>query len=143
MGLEEPKNYFRIRDLKVNGTKNELVARVFAASENGVTPIKTAVEVAADLKTEYLAKLKTDNRNVQGPFEIPHGWMNEDKGMKFWPMLLYPNIFNYLTFFPSELGSKDLNDYKNPKAYRYHKSGWLQPLLYHNFTGSNLRILKG
>ena len=26
--------------------------------------------------------------------------------MKFWPMVLYPDIFNYLMFFPSELGSK-------------------------------------
>ena len=34
-------------------------------------------------------------------------------------------------FFPSELGSKDLNDYKNSKAYSYYKSGWLQPLYYH------------
>ena len=41
------------------------------------------------------------------------------------------------------LGSKDLKDYKNPKAYSYHKSGWLQPLLYHNLTGSNFCILKG
>ena len=46
-------------------------------------------------------------------------------------------------FFPSELGSKDLNDYKNCKACSYHKSGRLQPLLYHNLTGSNFCILKG
>ena len=45
------------------------------------------------------------------------------EGMKFWAMFLYPDIFNYLTSFPSELGSKDLNDYKNSKAYSYHKSG--------------------
>ena len=39
MSLEELKNYLRIRGLKVNGRKNELVARVFAASENGFKPI--------------------------------------------------------------------------------------------------------
>ena len=55
--------------------------------------------------------------------------MNEDEGMKFWSMLLHPDIFNYLTFFPSELGSKDLNDYKSFKSYSYPKSCWLQPLL--------------
>ena len=58
MSLAELKNYLRICGLKVNGRKNELVARVFAASENGVKPIKTAVEVEPDLKTEYLAELK-------------------------------------------------------------------------------------
>ena len=101
------------------------------------------MEVKADLKTEYLAKLKIDDRNIPDPFKISHGWMNEEEGMKFWPMVLYPNIFNYLMFFPSELGSKDLNDFKSSKAYSYHKSGWLQPLLYHNLTGSNFCILKG
>ena len=38
-------------------------------------------------------------------------------------------------FFLPELGSKDLNDYENCKAYSY-KSGWLQPVLYYNLTGS-------
>ena len=28
-------------------------------------------------------------------------------------MVLYPDIFNYLIFVPSELGGKDFNDYKN------------------------------
>ena len=83
ISLEEPKNYLRNRNLKFNGRKNQLVARVFAASENGVKSIKTTVEVEADLKTEYLAKLKIDDRNIPHPFKIPHGWMNEDKGMKF------------------------------------------------------------
>ena len=38
MSLVELKNYLRIRGLKVNVRENELVARVFAASENGVKP---------------------------------------------------------------------------------------------------------
>ena len=48
MSLEELKNYLRICDLKANRRKNEQVARVFAACENGVKPIETAVEVEAD-----------------------------------------------------------------------------------------------
>ena len=31
--------------------KNELVAEVFAASETGIKPIKSVVEIEADLKT--------------------------------------------------------------------------------------------
>ena len=46
-------------------------------------------------------------------------------------------------FFPSELGSNALNDYRNSEAYSYHKSDWLQPLLYHDLTGINFCILKG
>ena len=67
ISLEEPKNYLRNRNLKFNGRKNQLVARVFAASEDGVKSIKTTVEVEADLKTEYLAKLKIDDRNIPHP----------------------------------------------------------------------------
>ena len=77
MSLEELKKYLRIRALKVNGRKNELIARVLAASEKGAKPVKTAVEVEVDLKTEYLAKLKIDDRNVQDPFKISHGWITK------------------------------------------------------------------
>ena len=101
MSLEKLKNYLRICSLNFNGRKNELVARVFAASKNGVKPIKTAVEVKADLKKEYLAQLKIGDKNIADPSKIPHGWMNEDEGMKLVPILLYPDIFNYLMFFPS------------------------------------------
>ena len=41
--------------------------------------------------------------------------MNEDEGMKFWPMLLYTGIFNYLMFFPPKLCGKDLMTIKTPK----------------------------
>ena len=74
------------------------------------------MEDKADLKTEYLVKLKIGDKNILLPFKFPHVWRNEDKDMKFWPMLLYTDTFNYLMFLPSELGSKDLNDYKNSKA---------------------------
>ena len=46
-------------------------------------------------------------------------------------------------FFPSDLESKDLNDYKNFKAYSYYKSDWLQPLFYHCLdTHSKFCIMK-
>ena len=32
------------------------------------------------------------------------------EGMAFWQMLLYPDIFNYLMFYPTQLGTTDLND---------------------------------
>ena len=37
-----------------------------------VKPIKTAADGEADLETADLAKLKTDNRNIQDSFKIPH-----------------------------------------------------------------------
>ena len=56
-------------------------------------------------------------------------------------MLLYPDIFNYLSIYPSELPSKDLSDYKNSKAYSYYITGWLQPLLYNNLGESSIYAL--
>ena len=41
--------------------KKKMVARVFAASENGVQPEKAAVEIDSDLITEYKNKLKSDD----------------------------------------------------------------------------------
>ena len=62
--LEELKNYLRIRSFKLIGRKNRIVARAFAANENSVKPIKTGVEVEADLKSDYLSKVKIDDRNI-------------------------------------------------------------------------------
>ena len=131
MTLEELKRYLRLQALRVTGRKQELVARVFSAVENEVQPVKSATEIEDEIGFEYSYKLKLDDAVIPDPYAITDGWIGEKDGMKFWPMVLYPDIFNYLMFFPSDLGSKDLNDYKNFKAYSYFKSGWLQPLFYH------------
>ena len=77
------------------------------------------------------------------PMKIVHGWADEDEGVVFWPVLTYPDIFTYLMFHPSELGSTDLSDYKLCKAYSYFKNGWLEPLSYHNLSGSKFCLIKG
>ena len=45
------------------------------------------------------------------PFKIPHRWMEEFERIAFWSILSYPDIFNFLMFYPSELGSKELRDF--------------------------------
>ena len=132
-----------MRGLKVSGTKQELVARVFVAVENNVQPILTAIEVEEDLHNSYQKKLKLDEKTIPDPMKIPGGWMEEEEGVVFWPMVTSLDICIKLLFFPSELGSSDLSDYKLCKAYSYFKDGWLQPLLYHNLSGSPFCIMKG
>ena len=63
--------------------------------------------------------------------------------MAFWLMLLYTDIFNYLMFYPTQLGSTDLSDYKNSKAYSYYKSGLFQPLYFRKLSGSKCCLFKG
>ena len=137
MKVEELKYFLKLRGLKVSGRKVELVARVFAASENNVPLVKTAVEIEQDLKLEYQNKLLISDVAIPDPYKLESGWLSEENGRIFWPMVMYPDIFNYLMFYPSELGSTDLNDYKECKAYSYYKSGWLQELLYHSIDNQN------
>ena len=60
------------------------------------------------------------------------------KGARKVPTKLELTILAREKFFPSELGSKDLNDYKNCKAYSYFKSGWLEQLWYHCIDSDSL-----
>ena len=142
LNMEELKNYLKIRGLKVTGRKKELVARVFNAQENDVKPVKSAVEVEALLKNEYSKKLVVDDKKIPDPFKISHGWQTEEEGMVFWSMILYPGIFSYLVFNLSELGSNDSSNSKNCKALSYYMSGWLQPLMHYNLTGSKFSFFK-
>ena len=125
MKICELKDYLKIRVLKLSKIikKKELVARVFFPMENKIEPLKTAVEIETDLKMEYSKKLKIEK------YQILKYQIEEDEGMPFWPMLLYPDICSYLMSNSSELGSDDLRYYKQSKEYSYYKSGWLKPLL--------------
>ena len=124
-----------MRGLKVSGRKEELVARVFAAKENNVQPIKTAQEVEMEIQKEYVEKLILNDYVIPDPFHLDN-WCSEETGIFLWPNILYPDIFNYLTLIPAELGSKDLCDYKSSKAYSYFTNGWLGQISYHDIHES-------
>ena len=101
------------------------------------------VEIESDLITDYKSKLKINDFPIPDTFRRPHGWVEEDEGITFWPMLSYPDTFIFLMFYPRELDCKDLSGRKNSKAYSYYKSGWLQPLQYHNLSGSKYCNIRG
>ena len=144
MKVDELKSYLRLRGLKVSGTKKKLVARAFVAFENNVPISMTAEQVQEEIKKSYHEKLLVDGLKIPDPFGITEGWLDEETGVKYWPMTFYPEIFNFLAFHPSELASKDLSDYKTCKAYSYYAQGWLSPLLFHNLDAdSKFCLLKG
>ena len=132
MKVEELKKYLRLRGLRISGRKAELVARVFAAYENNVQPIKTATEVEIELQDEYLRKLVIEGKSMPDPFHLGDGWLSEEDGLVHWPLVTYPDIFNYLMLNPNDLSSSDLNDYKNSKGYSYFKRGWLGYVSYND-----------
>ena len=124
--VDELKKYLRLRALKVSGRKEELVSsscicccwlvlKIMFSPSNQLQKSKK--------KSEYQHKLKLDDITITDPYLITNVWFNENDGMKLWPMIFIPRhiliTYNYIMFFPSELGTKDLNDYKNYKAYSY------------------------
>eukprot|EP00794_Sanderia_malayensis_P008045 gene8045-biopygen6517 len=131
MKVEELKDFLRLRGLKVTGRKEELVARAFVACENNVTVVKTAEGVQQEIAKEYIDKLKIEDENLPDPFKLEDGWLKEEDGVSLWPTTLYPDIYNFLSFHPSELKNEDLSDYKTSKAYSYYSTGWLNTLQYH------------
>ena len=135
MKVDELKHFLKIRNLKSTGKKEALVARVFVALENNVKPVPTAEMLEKTVKAEYKSKL--EELGITDPWEIKDGWLSEESGIHSWPMVTYGNIFNFLMFFPSELGSADLNDYKTSKAYSYFKSGWLGQIKYHTISSNS------
>ncbi len=140
MKVDQLKSFLRLRGLKVTGKKQELVARCFVAQENEVPIVKTAEEVQAEILQEYNSKLTIDGENIPDPFKLEDGWLTEEESVKFWPMTLYPDIYNFLSFHPSELMSKDLRDYKTSKAYSYYASGWLHPLKFTEVSTPNKKF---
>eukprot|EP00795_Rhopilema_esculentum_P006578 gene6578-12114_t len=73
MKVEELKSYLRPRGLKVSGRKEEQVARVFAAAENDVKPIKTAEEIEQEMQDDEvklftLADVAEALKEVETPF---------------------------------------------------------------------------
>ena len=71
---------------------------------------KTAEEVQREIVAEYAAKLIVGGIQIPDPLRLTQGWLSEEDGVRFWPVTLYPDIFNCLAFHPNELASSNLND---------------------------------
>ena len=109
---------------------------MFCAGKKDITILKSAIQVQRDLEEEYIRKLEINDEAIPDPFQLDN-WLEEEEGRVFWPMTLYPNIFNFLRFNPTELGSKDLNDYKTSKGHEYYAKGWLGELQYHGISSES------
>lgn len=139
MKNEELKTFLRLRGLRVSGSKPVLVARAFCAIENKIPIMKTAEEVEGEIEQEYSEKLKVEGITLPDPFTLKTGWMNEEEGIVFWPLVTTFYVINFLML-DSEV--EDLSDYKGCKAYSYFKQGWLANVFYHQLGSSKYCLLK-
>ena len=139
MKADELKTFLRLRGPRVSGKKAILVARAFSAIENNVAIIKTAEEIEGEIQNEYLQKLKLEDLTIPDPLQLDIGWLDEEGGTPFWPMVPTLYIINFLMI-DSEV--EDLSDYKGSKAYSYFKQGWLGSISYHQLGSSKYCLLK-
>ena len=63
-----------------------------------------------DFHRDYREKLAIDNLAMPDPFAHENGWLEEEDGKVFCPMVMYGDIFVYLMFYPSELKSDNLSE---------------------------------
>ena len=55
--------------------------------------MKTDVEIEGDLRDAYERKLEIDEVQLPYPGSMDIGWLEEEDGKCFWPMVLFPHIF--------------------------------------------------
>ena len=73
MKVDELKGFSRLHGLKMNGSKEELVARVFVAIEHNENVVKSEEEVQLQIASEYQAKLMIEGKRFEDPLLMQDG----------------------------------------------------------------------
>ena len=103
--VEELKSYLKEGGLKTSGRRVELVARVFAACENNVLVVKSAIEIEADLIQDWIVVVI--DYKIRFPWK-KDGWKKKKEGdinkkdVRSKTLLVFPVVFSY----PKETGLK-------------------------------------
>lgn len=140
--VEALKLFCRKRGLKVSGRRNELEARVFAASEMGILIAPTAEELVKKTELEK-AKLLMVSAGIKlpDPNSLETGWLDETNGIESWPPIYLSDITIYIMKdHPGkdvDLHKRVLNEYKEGKAFRLFDSGFLKEVYYHEISGDS------
>ena len=102
------------------------MARVFIATENDFPLVKTAEEVEKEVASDCQQKLNMEEeRIIPDPFRLDSGWLNEEDGIKYWPVTLYPDIFAFCSFTPVNWQTKTAVTTKLQRAiFIIHKDGF-------------------
>ena len=129
------KLYCRQRGLKVSGSKQELVARVFAASEMAI-PVQPTAEERITATANKKARLLNlgDGSSLPDPSTLKD-WLRESDAITSWPPIFLSDITVFLMEdHPGKdvaLHERVLNEHKEGKAYHLYQSGWLKEIYWH------------
>ena len=126
------KLYCCQRGLKDSGSKQELVAHVFAALEMRIPVQPTAEERIATTVNEKARLLDLGNGSSLPDPSTLKDWLRESDAITSWPPIFLSNISVFLMEdHPGKdvaLHERVLNEYKEGKAYRLYESGWLREI---------------
>ena len=87
----------------------------------------------------FYDKLKLDEMKIPDPLKLNNGWLDEEEGMPYWPIV---STYYIIQFLMIDSDVEDLSDYKGSKAYSYLKQGWLSNNFYHSLGSSKYCLLK-
>ena len=115
------KDFLAIRGLKQSGKKAELVARAFGAHELGVPKKFTQEQIFANIKKEYVNRLK-ENGIKTDPNGLPdEAWTDS---VQTWPEVDDGTLFSYILRIKA-VDVDYIGKYKDQKAYSYWMSGFV------------------
>ncbi len=144
--VDRLKDYLRKRDLKVSMKKEELVALVFAAHEQGTPVVQSAEEEKREKAAAYCELRSFGDVTIPDPFfDLTCGWLGEQNGMVHWPPTMHVDIATFILAHVEDqnLSKRLLSDYKEGKAYSYFDSAWLKEVFYHPIDdGSKYCVLR-
>jgi len=138
------REFLRARKLKVTGSKPELCALAYGATQAGREKATTADENKAAKARLYRELLKNGEVYLPDPFSLKQSeWISEPQGYDSWPPTMHVDIAEYLLCSPTltnvadSLRTRLMSDYKEGKAYSYFASGWLSKILFHPISPSS------
>lgn len=126
------------RNIRTTGSKAELVARVFAASEMAI-PLAPTTEEQLSVMEKENAKLMPDGKQLPDPLALKDGWLPERESITSWPpiflsdkslLLMADHPVNGVDFH-----ERILNDYKEGIGLPLIQLRWAQ--------GSAFKLYRG
>lgn len=137
------KEYLKVRNLPHSKkTKAELISLVYGSMHLNYQPVKTAVELEMQAKSEYSQLLTTEDGTVLvDPLTIQH-WSSEKESIPTWPKVLFSDLIMYVKKTNSALSADMYSRYKQGKAYGYFADDWVSTLSYHLDASSDVAYFK-
>ena len=90
------KHFCRTKGLRIGGSKDDLIARVFSTVEHNLTDVLNLQEKIELKAHSYSELLRINGILEKDPFLIDDGWLDEKNGICKWPPTMHMDICKYM-----------------------------------------------